>query len=136
MKSGIDITMFPLDVTMKSVLTRDEIDSLKNETDKVSKFCYESSVVPTNLYKSLGLGDVMCLHDTCPLAYLSDPTLFSGKKCAVYVETQSELSLGRTVSDCYAHSEYLFKNKNVNVMLDVDRDRLARIVLDSFKAYK
>ena len=135
LKSGIEITMFPLDVTMKSVLFRDEIDTLKLEPDAVGQFCYASSAAPTSLYKSLGLGDVMCLHDTCPLAYLSCPDLFKGKRCAVYVETQSSLSLGRTVSDCYAHSEYLFKNKNVNVMLDVDRDRLAKIVLDSFKAY-
>lgn len=135
LKSGIPITMFPLDVTMKSVLFRDEIETLKLEEDEVGKFCYKSSAIPMNLYKSLGLGDVMCLHDTCPLAYLSSPDLFSGKKAGVYVETQSTISLGRTVSDLYVHADKLFDNKNVMVITDVDRDRLAKIVLDSFKAY-
>ena len=135
MKSGIPITMFPLDVTMKSVLFRDEIETLKLEEDVVGQFCYKSSAAPMNLYKLLGLGDVMCLHDTCPLAYLSDPECFKGKKAAVFVETQSKLSLGRTVSNALARSEHLFKDNNCMVMLEVDRDRLAKIVLDSFKAY-
>ena len=135
MKCGIPITLFPLDVTMKSILTRDEIDTLKDEPDAVGQFCYKSSAIPMNLMKSLGIGDIMCLHDTCPLAYLSTPDLFKGKKAGVYVETQSTISLGRTVSDLYVHADHLFDNKNVMVMTEVDRDRLAKIVLDSFKAY-
>ncbi|MDO5440513.1 MAG: nucleoside hydrolase [Erysipelotrichaceae bacterium] len=135
MKSGMSITLFPLDVTLKALLSREEIDTLKKEDDAVGQFCYKSSEAPMSLFRNLGLGDYMCLHDTCPIAYLSHPELFSGKKCSVYVETQSKLSIGRTVSDCFAHSEYLFKNKNCTVMLNVDRDKLAKIVLDSFKAY-
>ena len=115
---------------------RDEIETLKLEEDAVGQFCYKSSNAPMTLYKTLGLGDVMCLHDTCPLAYLSDSSLFSGKKAGVYVETQSDISLGRTVSDLYVHADQLFEKKNVLVMTEVDRDRLAKIVLDSFKAYK
>ena len=134
-KSGIPITLFPLDVTLQAILTRDEIETLKDEPDAVGQFCYKSSGIPMGLMKRLGIGDIMCLHDTCPLAYLSTPDLFSGKKAGVYVETQSSISLGRTVSDLYVHADKLFDNKNVMVMTGVDRDRLAKIVLDSFKAY-
>ena len=134
-KCGVPITMFGLDVTMKAFLSREELETLKDEDDPVSKFCYKSSDAPTNLYKAIGLGDIMCLHDTCPLAYLSYPDLFSGKQAGVYVETQSELSFGRTVSDLYVHADKLFDKKNVMVILEVDRDRLAKIVLDTFKAY-
>ena len=58
-----------------------------------------------------------------------------GKKAGVYVETESEISFGRTVSDLYVHADELFKNKNVLVMLEVDRDRVAKLVMDTFKAY-
>ncbi|MBR0461244.1 MAG: nucleoside hydrolase [Erysipelotrichaceae bacterium] len=133
-KSGLKITMFGLDVTMKAVLNREELESLKEVDNPVSKFCYESSNAPTSLYKMLGLGDVLCLHDTCPLAYLSDPTLFSGKMAGVYVETQSEISLGRTVSDLYVRRDEYFDH-NAMVMLEVDRDRIAKLVIDTFKAY-
>jgi len=135
MKCGVPITMFGLDVTMKTVLYRNEIELLKDETDDVGKFLYRSSFAPMSLYNSIGFGDVMCLHDTCPLVYLSDPSLFSGKKAGVYVETRSSLSLGRTVSDLYVHADKLFDNKNVMVMLDVDRDRVAKIAIETFRAY-
>lgn len=134
-KCGVPIVMFGLDVTMKALLCREEIDKLALEEDAVGQFCYKSSFAPMNLYKALGLGDYMCLHDTCPIAYLSEPDVFKGKKAGVYIETQSQLSLGRTVSDLCVHGDNLFKEKNVLVMLEVDRDRLAKIVLDSFKAY-
>lgn len=133
-KSGLKITLFPLDVTMKTVLTRDELESLKDVDNDVARFCYTSSNAPTSLYKHLGLGDLMCLHDTCPLVYLNSPELFFGKEAGVYVETLSEISLGRTVSDLYVHRDELF-DTNAMVMLDVKRDEVAKIVIDTFKAY-
>ncbi|MBR3227454.1 MAG: nucleoside hydrolase [Erysipelotrichaceae bacterium] len=135
-KSGIPITMFGLDVTMKTVLTREEVDTLKDQKNDVAEFCYAASNAPMSLYKMLGLGDVMCMHDTCPLVYLNDQSLFKGKQAGVYVETQSEISLGRTVSDIFVHADKLFDKKNVMVMLEVDRDRVADLVLDTFKAYQ
>ena len=133
-KSGMNITLFPLDVTMKTVLTRSEIDSLKDVNNDVASFLYKASDAPTSLYKKLGLGDLMCLHDTCPLLYLSDPTLFKGHDAGVYVETQSEMCFGRTLSDLYVKRDELFKH-NAVVMTEVDRDRVAKLVIDTFKAY-
>lgn len=133
-KSGMKITLFPLDVTMKTVLTREEIDSIKDINNPVCQFLYKSSAIPMALYEKLGLGYHMCLHDTCPLLYLSDSTLFKGHEAGVYVETQSEISLGRTLSDLYVHRDELFKH-NATVMIDVDRDRVAKLVIDTFKAY-
>jgi len=135
MKSGIPINMFGLDVTMKTVLYKDEVDVLQYESDDVAKFVYAASRTPMKTYENFGLGYVMCLHDTCPLVYLNDPSIFTGKKAGVYVETQSKLSFGRTVSDLYVHADHLFENKNVTVMLDVDREKIAKLVIDSFKAY-
>ena len=39
------------------------------------------------------------LHDPCVTAYLIDPTIFSGRKINVEIETESELTLGMTVAD-------------------------------------
>ena len=134
-KSGVPIVMFGLDVTLKALLNRDEIESLKTYKTKIADFLYDISATPMNAFRSFGLGDYMCLHDACPIVYLSDPTLFKGQKAGVYVETQSNISLGRTVSDLYIRSDDAFKNKNVTVMLEVDRDRFAKTVLDSYSKY-
>ena len=37
--------------------------------------------------------------DPCVTAYLIDPTIFSGRKINVEIETESELTLGMTVAD-------------------------------------
>ena len=134
-KSGIPIVMFGLDVTMKSTLSKEEVESLNSLDNPVAKFLTYSAKAPMTLYKTLGLGEVLCLHDTCPLAYLSDPDLFAGKKAGVYVETQSTLTLGKTVSDIFIRSDDMFPEKNVLVILDVDRDKLAEKVLNSYKSY-
>ena len=45
------------------------------------------------------------LHDPCTIAYLLDPTLFEGKSVNVTVETQSELTMGQTVTDFWGVTE-------------------------------
>lgn len=134
-KSGIPIVMFGLDVTMKATLSKEEVESLNELDTPVSKFLTYSAKAPMTLYKNIGLGEVLCLHDTCPLAYLSDSDLFAGKKAGVYVETRSHITLGKTVSDIFIKSDDMFTEKNVMVMLEVNRDKLAKLVLDSYKAY-
>jgi len=132
--SGAKINLFPLDVTMKSVLFEDEVKSIGNKKTKVSDFLTYSANFPMDLYNSLGLGRILCLHDTCPLVYMSDSTLFSGKEAGVYVETQAQLSLGRTVSDIFVKADVMFE-KNMKVFLEVDREKLAKIVLDSYNQF-
>lgn len=133
-KSGMKITLFPLDVTMNTYLNRDELELIKDFNNEVADFLYKASVVPTNLYKSLNLGDVLCLHDTCPFLYLNNPNLFKGKMAGVYVETLSEIELGRTVSDLYVKRDELFE-KNTLVILESNRDEVAKLVLETFKGF-
>lgn len=133
-KSGIDINMFGLDVTMKSVLTKAEVDEFISTGSEVAKFVSVASKAPMALYKMLGLGEIMCLHDSCPMLYVSDPTLFVGRRAGVYVETRAEISLGRTVSDIFVKADRMFE-KNANVYLEVDRDRFAKTTLDALRQY-
>lgn len=133
-RSGIKINMFPLDVTMKSILTKEEIAEIAKYDNKVCDFATKAAVVPMTLYKNLGLGEHLCLHDTCPLVYLAYPDVFKGQEAGVLVETRAKISFGRTVSDLYIHSDSMMK-KNATIMLEVDRDRLADIVKKTFKEY-
>ena len=134
-KSGLPITMFGLDVTTTTCINKEQIESLKNVNNPVAKFCYEASKIPMAKNNQNGDGEVVRLHDTCPLVYLSNPEIFKGKQAGVYVETQSEISLGRTVSDLYVHSDDMFDKKNVFVILEADTKKLADIAMNSFKAY-
>ncbi len=72
------------------------------------------------------------LHDPCVIAYLLDPALFSGRQADVAIETESALTLGRTVVDWWGVTG---KQPNALVIDGIDADgffallteRLARL---------
>jgi purine nucleosidase len=60
------------------------------------------------------------LHDPCVIAYLLDPTLFSGRQINVEIEVSSPLTRGMTVADWWGVTD-----RPVNALFigDVDADR-------------
>lgn len=133
LKSGIPIRLFPLDVTEKVFLTLDELYGLKQ--NKVTDFLKEATRIAVETNRKTGYGDTYCLHDLCPIIELAYPELFSFRKAGVYVETRSELSYGKTVSDLYVLSDHTFENKNADVYLEADRDALSKIIIEILESY-
>lgn len=134
-KSGLNIVMFGLDVTKKVLVSNEDLKALKDMHNKVADFGFEISKALFKLNKGIGYGEIMHLHDTCPIAYLSDNTLFKGKQAGVYVETMGGITYGKTISDIFVKADELFKVKNVKVMLDVDSKKVVEMTIDSFKGY-
>lgn len=130
--SGIPITMFPLDVTHKALVLPEDLERLRAIDTPVGKAVagmlgfYERHDI--DKYGIAGAP----LHDPCVIAYLIDPELFSGKRCRVDVETESELTVGQTVVDWWGVTG---AEPNTMVMSDVDRlgfidlvvERIARL---------
>ena len=131
-KSGIPLTVMPLDVTHKALVTKPRNDAFRaldtpvghavaDMTDFFERFDREK-------YGSAGAP----LHDPCVTAHLIDPGLFTGRHINVEVETTSELTLGMTVADWWRVSG---RAPNATFMGDIDTDgffallteRLARL---------
>ena len=131
-KSGIQITVMPLDVTHKALVTPDRINALRARKTKVCDAMADMvdffERFDTDKYGSDGAP----LHDPCVTAYLIKPELFSGRFINVEIETTSELTLGMTVADWWGVSD---RAPNAMFMGDVDAggffdlltDRLARL---------
>lgn len=132
MKSGAPITIMPLDVTHKALVTTARNDAFRaigtdvgiavaQMTDFFERFDKEK-------YGSAGAP----LHDPCVTAYLIQPDLFTGRFVNVEVETTSALTLGMTVADWWGVSG---RAPNATFMGDIDApgffalltDRLARL---------
>ena len=98
-KSGVRITVMPLDVTHKALTSAKWISDIKAlDTDvghMVASWTDFFERFDTEKYGSQGAP----LHDPCTIAYLIDPDLFQGRFINVEIETQSELTLGMTVAD-------------------------------------
>ena len=98
-KSGAPITVMPLDVTHKALVTKERNDAFRAIGSPVGVAVAEMTEFferfDREKYGSLGAP----LHDPCVTAYLLQPDLFKGRKVNVEIETHSELTLGMTVAD-------------------------------------
>jgi purine nucleosidase len=119
MKSGAKITMLPLDVTHKALVTRARNDAFRalntpaglavaQMTDFFERFDKEK-------YGSSGAP----LHDPTVIAYLIAPELFSGRNINVEIETKSPLTRGMTVADWWGVTD---RPVNAYFIGDLDAD--------------
>ena len=125
--SGIPLTVMPLDVTHKALTTPDHIrafremgtrvgDMVAAWTDFFERFDKEK-------YGSAGAP----LHDPCVIAYLIEPSLFSGRHINVEIETTSKLTRGMTVADWWGVTD---RPKNATFMGDIDTPRFFAILAE------
>ncbi len=97
--SGIPLAVLPLDVTQKAPSTKARVKRLENLGNRTGRLI--AAILNSHgrrEIEKLGL-EAGPLHDPCVIAYLLEPSLFSGRNVDVAVETQGEFTLGETVVD-------------------------------------
>ncbi|MFW8592782.1 nucleoside hydrolase [Cribrihabitans neustonicus] len=131
-KSGVPLTVMPLDVTHKVLATRERVAAIRALGTRVGNFTADMldffERFDVAKYGSAG-GP---LHDPCTIAYLIRPELFSGRHINVEIETSSQLTLGMTVADWWGVTD---RAPNALFIGDADADgffallteRLARL---------
>lgn len=131
-KSGIKITVMPLDVTHRVLVTPQRIKALRDVNtpvcDAMADMVDFFERFDTDKYGSDGAP----LHDPCVTAYLIKPELFSGRFINVEVEVQSELTLGMTVADWWGVTNrppnaMFIGDVNASGFFDLLTERLARL---------
>jgi purine nucleosidase len=97
--SGIPLVVLPLDVTHQVLSTKERIARLENLSNR-------AGALIAAILRSHGLIEIKQmatdggpLHDPTVIAYLLQPSLFSGRTVNVTVETRGELTVGETVVD-------------------------------------
>ncbi len=98
-RSGVPITVLPLDVTHQVLTTRSRIAHLSNLGNRTGKLIADilNSYQRHDIERQ-GL-DGGAMHDPCVIAFLLKPELFGGKNVNVSIETSSKLTFGETVVD-------------------------------------
>lgn len=98
--AGIPLTMIGLDVTHQARATPDRIARIAAVGTRSARAVAGMLDFFSARYAENGrvLGGAP-LHDPCVIAYLLRPALFQGRAMRVEVETESPLTLGRTVCD-------------------------------------
>lgn len=117
-KSGVKITVMPLDVTHKALVTQARLEPFKSMGhvgDVVIGWMDFFERFDIEKYGSAG-GP---LHDPTVIAYVIDPDMFKGRFINVEIETKSELTRGMTVADWWGVTD---RAPNAMFIGDVDAD--------------
>lgn len=126
-KSGIPITVMPLDVTHKALVTKARNDAFRDLGTPVGIAVAQMTEFFERFDKEKYGSAGAPLHDPCVTAYLIQPDLFSGRHVNAEIETTSELTMGMTVADWWGVSE---RQPNATFMGDIDADGFFRLLTE------
>lgn len=125
--SGIKITVLPLDVTHKALISEERITAFKEINspvgDAVAKWTNFFERFDKEKYGSKGAP----LHDPCVIAYLIEPNIFDGRYVNVEIETGSELTRGMTVADWWKVTD---REPNAMFIGGLDADRFFNLLVE------
>ncbi|MDN3919568.1 nucleoside hydrolase [Roseateles violae] len=134
-RSGVPITMAPLDVTHQALTTRARVAAIRALRTPVAEAVALWMEFFERFDEQKYGQEGGPLHDPCVVAWLLRPELFTGRRCHVAIETQSELTMGMSVIDWWGVTG---KPANALVLGGIDADgfyaliaeRLARLRKD------
>ncbi|MCR9125196.1 MAG: nucleoside hydrolase [Rhodobacteraceae bacterium] len=130
--AGVPLTVMPLDVTHKALVTAARNRAFRELGTPVGRAVAEMTDFFERFDKEKYGSSGAPLHDPCVTAWLIRPDLFSGRHINVEIETGSALTLGMTVADWWRVTD---RPANATFMGDIDADgffallteRLARL---------
>ena len=130
--SGIPVVMVGLDLTHQLVMTRDRLDAIARIGNRPAKAVHGMLTwdEERRLKKYAAGAEGLPVSDVSVIAYLIDPTLFSGSNFNVQIETQSALTMGMTVVDLW---DVTGRPPNALWLQSVDVEGFFRLFLDRLK---
>ncbi len=126
-RSGVPITVLPLDVTHKVLLTDERILRIASIGNQMGREVANMASFFERFDKEKYGSNGAPLHDPTVIAYLLYPEIFSGRFINVEIETQSELTRGMTVADWWGVTDRV---ANAMFIGDVDSDQFFEILIE------
>lgn len=131
-QSGIPIDMYGLDVTNRALITKEEMADLRATGKAIPVLCCDMLGTYADFYESIGFSG-LALHDPFAMACAIDESLAVFGEYFVAVETQGELTRGKTVVDTLGVSG---KKPNTRVAIDLDREGFIAMMSDLLTSYE
>ncbi|MEM8556183.1 MAG: nucleoside hydrolase [Pseudomonadota bacterium] len=131
-RSGVPITVLPLDVTHTCLTSRARNQAFRD----IGTFVGEAVADFTGFFERFDMekygSEGAPLHDPCVIAYLLKPDLFSGRHVNVEVEIASPLTMGMTVTDWWGVTDrpanaLFIRDADAQGYFDLLTERLARL---------
>lgn len=130
--SGVKLTMLPLDVTHRALMSHEWIEKLRGLGTPVGV----ASAEMLAFYERFDMekyGEAGGpLHDPCVIAFLLRPELFGGRDCNVRIEIASETTMGMTVVDWWGVTGL---PRNCHVVRTIDAQGFYDLILERLSRY-
>ncbi len=128
--SGVPVTMVGLDVTNKALFGFDDIEELSRLNGKVSRVVAPLLKFFAQANKDIFDFDGAPLHDALAIAYLIKPEVIKTRIMNVEIETEGDLTRGRTVADVYGITG---RSANTDVALEVNNSLFKELLFQAIK---
>jgi len=126
LRSPCTLTLIPLDVASKVVMTFGHLDQLPSEASKAGRFLRKILPYAFRTYRQeLGLEGIH-LHDAVALVAATNPELFTTERAAGDVETSGELTTGALIFDRRSVPRW---RHNMYVATDVDAAGVMDVIM-------
>ncbi|MBF0861842.1 nucleoside hydrolase [Gluconobacter kanchanaburiensis] len=102
MRSGVPITLLPLDVTHRAIATPARLKPIAAIGSRVTDMVVRMLGAEDRFEKLKYGWEGGALHDPLTIGFLLRPDLFSGRTCNVDVEVDAPLCLGQSIVDLWA----------------------------------
>ena len=117
-RAGIPITLVPLEVTHQALATEAVLERIAALDTPVARMSVALMRYFAETYLRVFGFEAPAVHDPCAVAAVIDPAIVPTRHMNVAVDTESSLSLGRTVCDVHAKTGRA-PNADVGMGLDV-----------------
>jgi inosine-uridine nucleoside N-ribohydrolase len=129
--SGLDVTMIGLDVTHGALLTPRWAERFR-AAGRVGTFVAELVQFFKQYHARTYGWDGAPIHDAVALAHAFRPGIVVTERMNVEIETESELTRGRTVADRWHRTD---RPENAHVGVEIDADAFFELLLERIASY-
>ena len=127
-----NVAVMPLDATHRALVSLDDCRRLRElgtPAGEAAAAFVEGRITAYDTLQPMDSPHTAPVHDALCIAYLVDPTIVTGRRAHVDVETRGELTIGRTVIDS---SSRFGQAPNAFVAFDADGPRFVSMLLETF----
>jgi len=126
LKSGIDFTLVPLDVTYQCILTTDHLEKITEARSEIRNFIFDSTRFYMEFHEDYQGIKGCAINDPLAAAILLDPTLVKNRDYYLTIELTSPTSKAKTIADHYG---LLKSAPNAKVSMEVDVERFMELFI-------
>lgn len=131
--SGVKLVMCGLDVTMKALVTPDEVAQIKVIGNKAGDFIAEALEFYMAMYKKNANFTGCAVHDAVTITYLIAPELIKTRQGIARVDIDGKDSYAATICDFRPWRDK--EKDNALVGVDIDREAFVKLLMDACKNY-